>query len=293
MAYELEFFVGNISCTLVDIQPYNTISKRRGKYYEHYHPCFELHYIESGEAEYICGKKNVKARAGELLIIPPRMYHKEISENDENLKMTLSLNIKPPSKEALSSDADFYKSFSRESTTVIFVNNGLLKEKLLQIKRLASSADDGHITREKMRAIAHEFTVYLYEHLAQNVTKSAAPVADTTISREFEIDTFIAMNFMSNSSRDILAKKLHVSPRQLHRIIKKSYGKTYREKLSEIRLEIAVSFLEMTDKNISEIAEELGYSCTASFTAFIKNETGKTPSAIRNAAKGISHSKER
>lgn len=283
MAYELEFFVGNVSCTLVDIQPYNTASERRGKYYEHYHPCFELHYIESGEAEYVCGKKNVKVGAGELLIIPPRMYHKEISETDENVKMTLGLEIKVPDKGAFSNDLDFCKSFSREGVTVIFVNDSLLKEKLLQIKRLASNADNGHIAREKMRAIAHEFTVYLYERLTETSAKSTAPTPDTTISREYEIDTFIARNFKSSVSRDVLAEKLHVSPRQLHRIIKKSYGKTYREKLSEIRLEIAISFLETTNKSISEIAEELGYSSNASFTTFIKNSTGKTPSEIRRA----------
>jgi len=283
MLYELEFTVGGVSCMLVDLQPDNRELRRQGKYYEHYHPCFELHYIEKGEATYLCGKKTVAVKGGNLLVIPPRMYHKEISPSDENAKMTLSLDIKLPDKNAESNDFDFYNSFSRDGTTLIFVNNGLLKEKILQIKRLALSNDAAYITREKMRALAHEFTVYLYEQLTKSAAKNTSPHRDTTISREYEIDTFIAINFMSKSSRDALAEKLHVSPRQLHRIIKKSYGKSYREKLSEIRLEIALSFLETTDKSISEIAEELGYSSNASFTTFIKNSTGKTPSEIRRS----------
>ena len=78
---------------------------------------------------------------------------------------------------------------------------------------------------------------------------------------------------------------LHVSPRQLHRIIKKSYGKSYREKLSEIRVEIATSFLSGSDKSIAEISELLGYSTPANFSTFIKNATGKTPSEIRKGKK--------
>ena len=281
MLYELEFFIGNTSCTLIEIQPYNTPSLRQGRYYEHYHSCFELHYVESGSAEYICGKKNEKVRAGELLIIPPRMYHKEISASDANVKMTLTLNIKKPENGDVSKDIDFYSCVSHENTTVIPISNTPLGQKLIQLKELATNTKESYLAREKMRALIHGFSVDLYEYLTEDSSEDASYASDTTVVREHKIDTFIALNFMLRASRDELAEHLHVSPRQLHRIVKKSYGKTYREKLSEIRLEIALGFLETTDKSISEIAEELGYSSNASFTTFIKTSTGKTPSEIR------------
>ncbi len=149
---------------------------------------------------------------------------------------------------------------------------------------LAAEGVNDYKTREKLRALAHVFTVDIYDRLSQNSLKDTVKSTDSTITREYEIDTFLALNFMSNSSREDLAKKLHVSPRQLHRIFKKSYGKSYREKLLEIRLEIALSFITSTDKSLGEISEELGYSNTASFSAFIKNATGKTPREIRKAS---------
>ena len=55
----------------------------------------------------------------------------------------------------------------------------------------------------------------------------------------------------------------------------------YRQKLCEIRMEIATNMLRNTDKTIAEIAEILGYSSSANFSTFIKNYSGKTPSQIR------------
>ena len=285
MRYELDFAIGNISCMIVDIQPYNTENERQGKYYEHYHPCFEIHYIEEGEATFLCGKGTVAVTGGNLLIIPPRMFHKEISSLPETTKMALTLDVSAPSKTASESDGYFYSAFPRTDILSIYVNNTSLKQSLLQLKKLSATSEVDFATREKIRAIAHSFTVDLYDLLSKDAPKDTATLKDTAVTREYEIDTFMALNFMSNDSRDKLAAKLHVSPRQLHRIIKKSYGKTYREKLSEIRLEIAISFLETTDKSIADIAEELGYSTNASFTAFIKNSTGKTPREIRQTKK--------
>jgi len=278
MLYELEITVGGVSCMLVDLQPDNRELRRQGKYYEHYHPCFELHYIEKGEATYLCGKKTVAVKGGNLLVIPPRMYHKELSSAAGTEKMTLTVEISAPVRAADRKFCDAFPSFDALS---VYINGTLVEEELLKLRALAMTLKTDFITREKMRALAHSFTVDLYELLSKDTPCDTELSKDVTVTREYEIDTFLALNFMSNSSRDELAERLHVSPRQLHRIIRKSYGKTYREKLLEIRLEIALSFLRDTDKSIREISEELGYSNSASFAAFIKSSTGKTPSEIR------------
>lgn len=56
---------------------------------------------------------------------------------------------------------------------------------------------------------------------------------------------------------------------------------SYREKLTEIRIEVSMDLLLTTEKSVAEISEMVGYSNPANFSTFIKNVTGKTPSAIR------------
>lgn len=281
MTYELEFSIGNTRCMLVDVQPFNTPAQRVGKYYEHCHPCFEFHYIESGKATYLCAEKCITILQDEILIIPPRMYHKEVLFNENNAKMTLSVDISPPSG---SDTSHFYHIFSKDKAICIATNQAI-KDGFLKIKQLAAKKEKSHTVREKMRALTHLLMAEFYDVLSNTSPKAATSQTDSKLSREYEIDTFLALNFTSHSSRDDLARKLHVSPRQLHRIMIKSYGKSYREKLVETRLEIAVSFLTSTDKSIADISEALGYSGVESFSAFIKRATGKSPSQIRKAGK--------
>jgi len=61
----------------------------------------------------------------------------------------------------------------------------------------------------------------------------------------------------------------------------------YRDKLKEIRLEIALNFLSHSDKSIAQIAQLLGYGSSANFSAFIKKATGKTPSQLRKEARSL------
>ena len=45
--------------------------------------------------------------------------------------------------------------------------------------------------------------------------------------------------------------------------------------------EVSMDLLLTTEKSVAEISEMVGYSSPANFSTFIKNVTGKTPSAIR------------
>ena len=95
------------------------------------------------------------------------------------------------------------------------------------------------------------------------------------------IDEFFNNNFHLRGGDQVLAGQLHISSRQLDRILKSLYGKSYREKLLEIRLEVSLDLLKFSDKSVASISELTGYSNPASFCSFIKKETGHTPGEIR------------
>ena len=103
--------------------------------------------------------------------------------------------------------------------------------------------------------------------------------------RAYIIDEFFNHNFHLNDGDTALAQILGVSVRQLNRILKSLYGCNFREKLKEIRLEVATDLLA-AGRSIAEISEITGYSCPANFSTFIKNATGKTPSQLRQSISG-------
>jgi len=281
MDYELDFRIGNTKCILANVSLINSRAEAEEKYFEHLHPCFEFHCVEQGKSTFLCDKKYISVSKNQILIIPPRIYHKEICRDEKTVKTTIMVDISESGASPF--EKHFLNAFQRERPLCISPKKDLM-EAVEKIKRLAVCKNKSHTAIEKLRAAAHLFMAELYDELSNTSPKLAAASNDSTLSREYEIDTHLALNFTSNSSRAELAKKLHVSQRQLHRIMVKSYGKGYREKLLELRLEIALSFLISTNKSISEISEELGYSSTESFSAFIKRRTGKSPGEIRKCA---------
>ena len=143
------------------------------------------------------------------------------------------------------------------------------------------------MAREKLRALSQFLVLELFDVLASTESVNLPTSTPAPAPQDFVIDEFFGNSFHLNNGGPLLAQQLNVSTRQLSRIIKQSYGINYRDKLKEIRLEIALDFLSHPDQSIAQIAQLLGYSSSANFSAFIKKCTGKTPSQLRKEARTL------
>jgi AraC family transcriptional activator of pobA len=82
------------------------------------------------------------------------------------------------------------------------------------------------------------------------------------------------------------AAALGVTPTHLSRACRQVSGLTAAEMLTQRVLHAARDMLEGGDLPIRFIADMLGFSSAAYFTRFIQNQTARTPSALRQAARG-------
>lgn len=276
--FNLHFDIGNIRCSLVSANPFYRFSTLTSAHYEHSHHHFELHFVQEGSCAFLCDGAAVTVSPSELLLLPPKLYHKVDRIGGSCSKLCLSFSILRDERETNADDDRFYEAFYRNRQPVVLSGSPALTEKLSEINRLLE-APKSFLTREQLRVACNSFLLLLYICLSEE--KESAAVYDTSPTDEYIIDNFFALNFMSNSSKELLAEKIHVSPRQLQRILKNKYGKNYREKMAEIRIAVATGFLRNSDKKISEISEILGYSTPANFATFLKKATGMTPGQIR------------
>jgi len=141
--------------------------------------------------------------------------------------------------------------------------------------------------QEQKRSFQKEITELLLSQLlvqtARTLESSSASPETATLdqSRNMLIDTFLNNNFHLSAGEALLAQELGVSCRQLDRILKKQYGKGFREKVREVRMEAAASLLKYSGKSVREIAEKIGYSTTSNFITFFKAAFGVTPLEYR------------
>ncbi len=78
------------------------------------------------------------------------------------------------------------------------------------------------------------------------------------------------------------AEKLNLSSNYFGDLIKKETGKTAKEYILDIIIETAKNKIFEGDKNVNEIAHELGFKYPQHFTRLFKQQVGYTPKEYRN-----------
>lgn len=276
----LDFSVCDLSCQLVRVNP-NLPPKPDRNYYQHRHPTMELHYVTAGRCSMAIDKTICHVDKHQLLLIPPTLYHYTCDATPDSSRMALSIQIDTPtSRKRDHLSHRIFTALSPSTPLLLDVpQNSTLENILSQMRTFSLSS--GSVTWEKLRALSQLLVMELFDLLTGSETLVLSSSVPPPAHQDFVIDEFFGRSFHLNNGGPLLAQQLNVSSRQLHRIIKQSYGMNYRDKLKEIRLKIALDFLSHTDKSIAQIAQLLGYSSSANFSAFIKKVTGKTPSQLR------------
>ena len=134
---------------------------------------------------------------------------------------------------------------------------------------------------QEIRRLLQELLLAL---MLSSMEKRREPVEATQqafYQRELLIDDFFHNYFYLPAGEPYLAQRLGVSCRQLDRILKKSYGKSFREKQTESRMEIACDLLSSSQKTVQEISECVGYSTPSNFVVAFKRFVGMTPTEYR------------
>jgi len=283
----LDFTVGTVPCRLIDVAPDLAWMRDRDRVNQHRHPVFELYYVTDGSCSVTSGDSIYTITAGQMILISPAVYHRvDVSATGISGSMVTFEIMEPVSNRSDKHAVRFFEAFRQEQIVILNAQDPHVRMVMDQLSTLRTDYDGSYIRQEKLRTYCTLFLLQLFELLTLQKPEMQVQTVET-VPQEYEIDEFFSHNFSSNRSNAQLARQLNVSQRQLYRILKKSYGVNYREKLSEIRIEIAKDYLYNTDKSIGQIAEILGYSSGANFSTFVKKATGKTPSQIRKERKKV------
>ncbi|MBE5867092.1 MAG: helix-turn-helix transcriptional regulator [Lachnospiraceae bacterium] len=115
---------------------------------------------------------------------------------------------------------------------------------------------------------------YIYSH------KKYCAAVETCI-------TYMETHFSQNITLDTLSKISGYSGLHFLRLFKHDTGCTPHDFLTSIRMNSAKNMLIYTDKPLSEIASECGFSSDSHFKILFKKTTGFTPGIYRKNAKMI------
>lgn len=228
----------------------------------------ELFIILSGEAKMSANDREYAITAGQALLIPPSNFHSMNSGSDNLQYIVIPFGI--------SSYARVKDSFLCEVKCICLSKDTLItaNKLLLEISKRPP------FLRERTEA---RVTLILSEIFSE-VIRPSARVFDEAYNvngRLTVIDDFFEKEFTKYGTAELLAKKLHLSVRQLNRVLLENYGMGFREKLMLARMDRAAWLLRTSRISIQRISEEVGYLSQNSFFKAFSSHFGLGPSKYR------------
>ena len=241
----------------------------------HSHAYYEAHMILEGSCSVKVGKETYELQANQALLIAPDQFHFPIALSGDFERFSVSFSVgEGELLYALQNEVPTSKvySVSREMRELC---HGIFYE----------SAAANPFQQDMIRILLMQLLIRNFRglHLNDFIQAEFVPMSDG--ERLNLIDTFFEMHVADNSTADALAKQLHLSRRQLNRILYRYYGVGFREKMIRSRMDMAAWLLESTEKQVCEVAGELGYDSESSFYQMFRSRYGMSPIQYRMSIK--------
>lgn len=242
----------------------------------HTHDYCELFYVLRGRVKIHTETEILEFSEGDCAFIPENLLHtSEICTDSQRIVISFFLK-----KGRKSAEAEYYDTYRD-----IFENGILMFKEFIgadAFKRLAGYYYSDFTDRDELIIACLREIILLIKASAtsKDTATHAKKLFGDTSYRNYIIDNYFGTDFSGKSLSD-LANQLHLSCQQTQRIIKKSYGQTFRERMIYVKMRYAKNLLLTTDLTVTQIASSVGYTSTHSFFDTFKKCFGITPNEYR------------
>ena len=284
------YFPRGVQDCPLDIYRIQESSKETQFIINHWHPQFEINYIEEGTFTLITPTAQLQLNPGDIQIIQPDEIHLFTANTDNAVRHAVI--------------------FSTELITVpkghFFFDGFLhpLREGTLRIPQLIHPQDGCYSAvkpyLDKLMAankMAPDFKsqAYLYTlgfclalmpfcSIDKEEQSPSGSKGNEIIKRCHQ---YIGSHYMNPITLQEVADHVHLHPNYLCRLFKKHTGQTVVENINAIRVSYATQFIRNTSKTLPQIAEMCGFTSMSYFTKIFKRHAGFTPYAYSKMYKNL------
>lgn len=139
--------------------------------------------------------------------------------------------------------------------------------------------------RRKTPALRYSYIYALLDLLAEHFRRAPEPAADGHPPQDEErlqaIISYVNQNFRDQINLGKLAEQMYLSTSSLSRLFKRSMGCYFADFVNHVRLNHAVQELAGTDKTVTRIAADCGFTNLAAFNKQFQAAYHTTPAAWR------------
>ena len=264
-----------------------SVHKRFNPVTTHTHETCEISYIYSGTCVQFINGQEVHLTSGDVLILDRNVPHsiEPVKESDIIVNFQMKNNFFTPSfQQSLVGSNKIGKAIidilsnKKEKNYIIFhtKENGRIRS---TVENILFEHFEQHVANNQ---IINAYMMVFLGLLLRN-TPSYVDLENSDDAKKLSIANilnYIEKNFIEESL-EITAQYFMYSPAHLSRLLKKHTGKTYKELITEQRIQYAAHLLTITDDPIYNISENIGIKNINHFYYKFKEYYGITPNEYR------------
>lgn len=249
----------------------------------HSHSGIEIHFLIEGRTNFCFDDHSLTLSAGEMILIPKAQMHRLVLEDGGKFKrfvlgvsiqsnnyaegqfLAESLSIPEPVVMKIPANiAEMLQECQAESQRAVVGYISMIESMLLRILIMLAREIRGYPPAEGVNLTKRTYANQMAENIYQYIERNAC------------------LNLTIND----ISESMHLSSKQIQRIVQKEYKCTVKELIMRIRLQMSKEYLKNTQRNISEISELMGFSSEQSFCRFFRNVEGQSPNQYRRGSLG-------
>ncbi len=238
----------------------------------HLHSHLELLYVKTGEIIVTIHGETKRLREGDFAVIFPNVIHSYDSEtSDTQIESRILIAIC-----GINLTGEFLKKVTRYYPGNPFITSGNLHENVIYaMEQLEIERRDG----QDLSACAA---------LLQLILARCIPVLDLIKNNDMpsydltgKIVTFVSEYFQEPLTLSILAEHLNVSKYHLSRIFSTKLNTSFNKYLNNIRLDYAITLMQLTDYSLTQISMDSGFESQRTFNRAFLEVFHLSPSEYR------------
>lgn len=245
--------------------------------FSHSHQEIELLYVQDGFVTVEVEGTRYELKKDDVIVVNSFQQHSILSTKNF-LIASISIEL-PHLQDQMQRDMPFFAC-----------NSALVQADYDQTKydRLHGAIENylkyAYQSREEEAFLAESYYYLMLYLLTKDFAKtdlSEESLQQQKQQRTENIEKYLKQNFNKQISLNDLADKFYLSPAYLSRYFRKEFGTNFLDYLNQLRLKHATEEILRTDKPITQIAMNAGFSNITAFNKMFREEYSKTPSEYR------------
>lgn len=242
---------------------------------EHYHQNPEIFYVLRGEMEIRIDDTSYILNEGDFIVVNANKNH-SITVTKGLFGVGFEINFRMLAEHMGTFQLLFW------CNTVVDKNDAYKEMRSLLDQILEEYIEKDNYDHLHLQSLYYEALHLLTRHFMVKMDDTRINLESSRNHiRMWQIQNYIQSNYQSQINLNDLAEELHLSNAYISKYVKKQLGLTFLEYLSNVRLFHAMDELLYTNKSITRIALDNGFTNSASFSKTFRDMHGEPPSEYR------------